>query len=306
MTRFEMARLKQPCPAIRFDRHSVVSHDLRIVPHDETKLVIGNSLIGKIAGSLRLVARGPVTVTLIARELGMPKSSASRLLKQLAASGILEPVGPRGGYRAGFAILAAAGAAVLEPSLVDRLDDLVRRLAERFGHTGYVSVLDGDIVKGVRVREGTNLLRVVTPVGHRYPAFATSTGRALLARLEDGEVRRRHPAVLVPPSAAAPQTLEELLDRLADVRRAGIAFAEGEANRGTGNLAVAVMARDGEVAAACISFPASICDGSERARIAEALINGATAIGALVSDPFWTSRRDPAHESERYFGGLSG
>ncbi len=267
--------------------------------------MIGNSLIGKIAGTMRLVARGPVTVTSIARELELPKSSASRLLKQLAASGILEPVGPRGGYRAGFTIFAAAGVAVIEPSLIDRLDDLVRRLVERFGHTGYVSILDGDIVKGVRVREGTNLLRIVTPVGHLYPAFATSTGRALLARLQDDDVRRRHPSAISPPSATAPQSLEDLLIRLGEVRRNGIAFAEGEASRGTGNLAVAIMSRDGEAAAACISFPASICDNAERDRIADALVNGAVSIGALVSDSYWTGRRSPGFESLHHCRGAS-
>jgi DNA-binding IclR family transcriptional regulator len=268
--------------------------------------VTGITVIGKVAGILRLVARGPVTVTSVARELAMPKSSASRLLKQLAASGILEPSAARTGYRAGFMIMAAAGAAVTEPSLVDRLDDLVRRLVERFGHTGYVSVLDGDIVRGVRVREGTNLLRVVTPVGHRYPAFATSTGRALLARLTDDEVRRRHPTALVPPSPASPKNLDDLLVRLNEPRRDGIAFAEGEANRGTGNLAVAVVGENGDAAAACISFPASICDRSEREQMAEALLAGAHAIGALVSDFCWTKKPDTAPRPAVNLSGAKG
>jgi DNA-binding IclR family transcriptional regulator len=245
-------------------------------------------ILEKCAAVLRVAAAGPLTVSGVAASLGMPKSTVSRLLAAMARSGLLEPLPGQRGFSVGAVVIGAARAGTLRRGLVDRLDEMVAEIVNRFGHTGYVSILDGAEVIAVRVREGSNALRVVTPPGTRYPAFATSTGRALLARLDDAEVRRLHPEPLLPPCGAAPRAIGELMKRLSRVRRMGIAHAEGEANRGAGNLAVAVVdAARSQSAAACISFPSAVCDAAERAAIAEALIAGARQVGSAVGDPAW-------------------
>jgi DNA-binding IclR family transcriptional regulator len=254
-------------------------------------------ILEKSAAVLGVAASGPVTVSGIAAALGMPKSTASRLLAAMAKAGFLEPLAGQRGFCVGPIVIGAARFGAQRSGLIERLDAMVGEIVGRFGHTGYVSMLEGADVVAVRVREGTNALRVVTPPGTRYPAFATSTGRALLARLADDEVRTLHPEPLLPPCGAAPAGIGELLKRLARVRRMGIAYAEGEANRGAGNLAVAVAdSPAGQAAAACISFPSAVCDAAERAAIAEALIAGARRVGKSFGDRAWVQLPEAAEK----------
>jgi DNA-binding IclR family transcriptional regulator len=127
---------------------------------------------------------------------------------------------------------------------------------------------------------------VVSSVGRRLPAFASATGRSLLARLSDEEVAALYEGGLPPaPSVTSPQGLPELFERLAQIRRTGIALSHDEANRGVAAVAVAVG--DGALrdeVSLCIVFPAATCDPAERDQIAQELLAGAAEIAGIVND----------------------
>ncbi|NKC23217.1 hypothetical protein HED50_20355 [Ochrobactrum oryzae] len=124
-----------------------------------------------------------------------------------------------------------------------------------------------------------------TTIGDRIPAFASSTGRVLLARLSDLEVQELYKDGFVPPSATSPQNIPDLLARLADTRRQGYAESIDEAVRGVRAISVAVGdPRTGDEAALCISFPDAIVSSEERQVIIRHLRDGAEQIAALVKD----------------------
>ena len=115
-------------------------------------------------------------------------------------------------------------------------DEQLARIVKATGHTGYVAMLDGGDVLGLRMRPGSKPLRVVTSPGDRLPAFCSSTGRALLARLDDATVRALYSVGLQPPSPNAPQTVDDLPGLLAGEKverqaQERIAFLAGEADR---------------------------------------------------------------------------
>src|ERR1700749_5331113 len=82
---------------------------------------------------LELLAKhGRAGITEIAGELGVHKSTASRLVSVLESRGLVEQLGERGKYALGFGIarLAAAGTRRLDlPTMTPPVcEDLVRRL----------------------------------------------------------------------------------------------------------------------------------------------------------------------------------
>lgn len=232
--------------------------------------------------------RHDVTVTDLVTLLGMPKSNASRLLRAMREAGLLETVGETKRYRPSALLHQAGQVFRYSASLVDRADAVVARVAGAVGHTGYISVRQGADIVGVTAHPGRNALRVVTGIGERIAAFASSTGRALLARLPDDEVRRLYPNGFAPPSATAPQTLDELLRRLAIVRAEGYAESDDEAVRGVGAISVAVGDPvTGDAVALCVSFPAAMATAAERAAIIQSLREGAAAIAAVTKDPLF-------------------
>lgn len=226
-----------------------------------------------------------LTVSDVAARLGLPKSSASRLLRAMREAGLLEVVGGTRRHRPGLLLLDVARAWRRSSSLVDRADAVVARIAAATGHTGYVSMRAGTEVTAITDHPGTNALRVASTIGRRLPAFASATGRALLARLEDAEVVALHRAGLEPPTAQAPQSVAELLRRLEAVRGRGYDTSSDEVNPGVAALAVAVAdPESGEDAALCIAFPSTITGEAERQAILRALLEGAAEIAAITGD----------------------
>ena len=227
-------------------------------------------------------------MTDVSRLLGMPKSSASRLLKAMREAGLVANVGSTPRYRVGHLLFEVARLHRVNSTLVGLTDQYLGAICRETGHTGYVSILDGPDVLVIRHHPGTQALRVVTPLGSRAPAFATSTGRALLARLGGEEVGALYEKPLVPPSPNAPQTLAELLSALEEVRRRGWCEAVDEAIPGVGSIAVSVAdAENAETLSFCLSYSASQVPAAQRRRMIAMLTAAARDIGAKLDDLFW-------------------
>lgn len=238
---------------------------------------------------------GELTFTDVVRATGLPKSNASRLLRAMRDVDLLETTTDQRLYRPGPVVHAASRAKRRASPLIARADAVVARICAECGHTGYVSRREGREVMAVTDHPGTHALRVVSSIGRRLPAFASATGRSLLARLDDAEVRALHPEPFAAPSDHAPQSARELLARLRRVRRDGFATSHDEATRGVDAVAVAVGDPSrGEEASLCVVFPAAMVDAAERLRIARALHAGAQEIAALTGDdklPPWRGAR---------------
>lgn len=226
-----------------------------------------------------------LTVTDVATRLDMPKANASRLMKAMREAGLLETIGETKRHRPGRMLLDISAAFRGSSPLILMASEAVARVSAACGHTGYVSVLSGREVTAVTDTPGSNTLRVVSNLGRRLPAHAASTGRALLARMTDAEVRRLYPTGLPPGPTNAPQTLDDLLDRLGTIRAEGVATSQSEATTGVDAVSVAVGdPATGESVALCIVFPGAVVGADERAAIRAGLIKGAAEIAARTGD----------------------
>ncbi len=185
--------------------------------------------VDNVARVLRLFTpdRSVLSVTEVA-QLDLPKSSSSRLLKAMAETGLLAATGQGAGYSVGNLIFETSRRHRAHSTLSVIADEALAQIVKATGHTGYIAMLDRTEVLGLRMRPGSKPLRVVTSPGDRLPAFCSSTGRAMLARLEDEAVRAFYPAPWQPPSPNAPQTIDDLLTALATVREKGWSQATDE------------------------------------------------------------------------------
>lgn len=227
-----------------------------------------------------------LTVTDLVRRLGMPKSNASRLLRAMRDTGFLETVGDSKRYRPSLMLVDVGRVYRRSSSLLSRCYAAVQRVSQSCGHTGYVSRRVGAQIVPLLDYEGTMPLRVVSSVGGRLPAFASATGRALLARLADQDVAELYPDGLPhAPSANSPGDLEQLFARLDEVRSSGIATSFDEASRGVAAVSVAVGEEESsDEFALCIVLPAATSHAEERSAIARALHASAAEIATISRD----------------------
>jgi IclR family pca regulon transcriptional regulator len=124
-------------------------------------------------------------------------------------------------------------------------------LVHETGESSSLSVLDGqDIVYVARVPT-SRIMAVAINVGTRFPAYATSMGRVLLAGLDDEALERYLAEVdLAVLTAQTVRSTEELRDRLAEARRLGYALVDQELEAGLRSIAAPVRDRQGRVVAA--------------------------------------------------------
>jgi DNA-binding IclR family transcriptional regulator len=128
---------------------------------------------------------------------------------------------------------------------------------------------------------GHNPLQVGVPLGGRLAVDACATGRSMLAEMGDDDVRALLGGRVSRATPQSPATFDELLQRLALVRRQGWAESQDEAGKGVGALAVAVRdARTGERLSLCMTYPMAVLDPQERAQAIEILLQARAELSA--------------------------
>lgn len=185
----------------------------------------------------------------VARRTGLSRATARRVLHTLIAEEYAVTDGrefaltPRI-LELGFAYLSALGLpAVAQPHL--------ERLSAETGESTSLAVLDGgDVVYVARVAT-RRIMSVGITVGTRFPAYATSLGRVLLAGLDQAALAAYvADADLVARTPGALATEADLRAELVRVREQGWALVDQELERGLRSLAAPVLDGSGAVVAA--------------------------------------------------------
>lgn len=240
---------------------------------------------------LRLMARlqRDATVTDVVTELGWPKSSASRTLSKMAEYGFLERDPLTRAYRPGEVVMEASYYFRASRSASSLLEDELDALVAETGYTSYINVLDGAESLVVQMRAGSaGALQVYTPVGTRAPAYASSMGRAILARLPDREVMQ-----IVDPRfdvhyGHAPRSREDLLARLASVREKGWSMSEGEYVRNVAGISSAVVdPGNRQIYGIGIALPAQDLTEVLNLRFGQRVRAAAMKVGRRIGDAYW-------------------
>lgn len=160
------------------------------------------------------------------------------------------------------------------------------RLAAKVQDTCSLTVLDEfDVVYVDRVR-ASRLMTVNIDIGTRFPAYATSTGRVLLAALPEEMVEDYLSTLEAEPLTEMTTTSAAgLLEEITRARRSGFAIADQELDVGLRSVAAPVRANSGDVVAAVVvstqvtRTPLDIL----RSRVVPQLLQTATSIGAEFS-----------------------
>ena len=190
-----------------------------------------------------------LTLSEVAREAGLTRAAARRFLLTLIDLGYVRVEGRLFALRPrvlelGYAYLSSLSL----PELAQpHMEELVARIHESCS----VSVLDGNEVVYVARVPTHRIMRVAISVGTRFPAFATSMGRVLLAALPPEEAETHFPPEVVQQfttrTVTDPQKLHALLAR---VRVQGYCVVDQELEEGLRSVAVPVRDGEGKVIAA--------------------------------------------------------
>ena len=196
-----------------------------------------------------LNSREPMTLSDVARASDLTRASARRFVLTLEDLGYVQQSGRRFALtprvlELGFAYLSALG-------LPEVAQPHMERLVEQVRESSSVSVLDGESVVYVARVPTRRIMNVVINVGTRFPAYATSMGRVLLAGLPQEACAELLDRIELAPLAHDTITTRPQLEaELERVRLAGYAIVDQELESGLRSVAAPIRDRRDHVIAA--------------------------------------------------------
>ncbi|MFI6602480.1 IclR family transcriptional regulator [Nonomuraea sp. NPDC050536] len=227
-----------------------------------------------------LSRRGEAGVSEVAAEIDVHKSTAFRLLGALEARGLVEQAEERGKYRLGFGIIRLAGGVNTQLDVTQRGRPVCQRLAEEIGETVNIAVLRSSYVVNLDQVRGPSAVTAYNWVGQITPLHATSSGKVLLAHLDERQRERvlsdGQLESFTPRTVTAVAQLEQ---QLIVIKRNGYGYCLEELEEGLNAMAAPVRSYHGDVVAAVsVSGPAYRFTAERMHELAPVLMGGADEI----------------------------
>ena len=242
----------------------------KLVPAVERAVAILDRLSG---------AEQTLSLSLLARELGLPKSSVHGLCHTLCALRLLRPQG--NGYVLGAHVLHWSQAFLATTDVVKEFHRLLAHDHRVGDHTVTLSCLDGADVVYLACRNSAAPLGFNFRIGMRLPAIYAATGKAMLARLGEQALIAALPKPWPPTMTKnSVGTRARLLAELAQVRQRGYALDDGQIRDGMVCLGAAICdANEIPVAGIAVSMTSTEATSAVIARTGAAMV----AIGRELS-----------------------
>lgn len=217
-----------------------------------------------------------VTLTEIARELALPKTTAFRYLQTLAAAGFVRHDVRNDRYGVGPRVRMFAQTEISLAHLRKRATPYLEGLAQRFKATTNLAVSSGVDIVYVEVERGNRLLPMRARVGEHQPLHSTALGKAILAFLPPGEQAAVLDAPLAEMTVRTIQSTAALRRQLSEVFRKGYSLDREETENGISCIGVPILDRD--------DYPVAALSLSATDRLLSAMVAPAfEALGAAAA-----------------------
>jgi DNA-binding IclR family transcriptional regulator len=219
----------------------------------------------------------PAGVTAIGEALGIPKSSAHRLLGSLAKRGLVER-DARGRYRPGMGLVALGLGALGREPVVAAARPLLEAEAAAVGETVFLVGARAGRLIVLDKAEGSGFLRAAPQVGSEVPVHATAAGKLFLALAPERVETPARPERFTEHTAGRAALAEEVA--LAGAR----GFAENREEWIPGLAVVAAAVRSSGPLHACVALAATTAriDALGREPLARRLIETGRRIAARL------------------------
>ncbi|MFE4503204.1 IclR family transcriptional regulator [Rhodococcus sp. NPDC056743] len=231
---------------------------------------------------LLLGERRSIRLTDVSEYLSVASSTAHRLLAMLQYRGFVRQVEGSRAYEPGPALTTIAFAVLRQTDVRARVHPVLERLSTSLGETVHLARLDGNTVTFVDSVESARAVRVGSRMGMTMPAHCTSSGKALLAALDDRAVRELYPEEKLTGLTSHSITKRSaLLRQLTEIRKVGFATSDEESEDEVASVSVSLGEYGGARYTLNVSTPKSRMSDVTREEIAEALAKAVDEVAAF-------------------------
>lgn len=210
-------------------------------------------------------AQPELGLTALARAVGLNKATTYRLVTALESEGLIAKSAAGERYRLGPELIALGVRAMRSTDVRAASRPELEALAKLTGETATLEVLAGSDVLILDEVTGTHLVGATHWIGTRWHAYATSTGKVMLAHMPPAQLKKSLPARLTIAGKGA-RTRADFFQELDKIRLDGFATNVEELEAGFAAVGAPVFNHDGKVIAA-------ISIGGPRTRFSDKVIS---------------------------------
>jgi len=242
-------------------------------------------VVGKALSLLTQLGEFPdgAAASELARQVGLPLSTAHRLLGMLVREGYarFDPGNRR--YTLGLRVFQLAQRVAHANGFTAMVRKELEQLSLATQEAALLAVLDGDKLLYVNSIEGPQQVRVVGDPGRHGPLHCTSLGKVLIA-FAPAHVRE-HLTHTVPLEVCGPNAItdrERFVVEIAQVRAQGFALADEEHETGIRAVSVPVFGTRDGIAALSTAAPAYRMSVAELEAVVPTMNQAARSLAALM------------------------
>lgn len=214
---------------------------------------VGVQSLGRAFAILEQVARHREGIGLaeLSKLVGLHNSTTFHLAKTMVSLGYLRQEKDSKRYRVGRPLFALAASALDEIEMVNVATPILEELSRATEESAHFAVRMGDAVVVIARTSGPGAFQLTDRVGVVRPAHCTALGKIILASLRPDQLNRFLERADMKPSTDKSITdIAVLLREIAEIKRTGIAFDDGEFNPEVRCVAVPVSDFTGHVVGA--------------------------------------------------------
>jgi len=216
----------------------------------EDRQRVGVQSLGRAFAILEEVARHREGIGLadLSKLVGLHNSTTFHLAKTMVSLGYIRQEKDSKRYRVGRPLFALAASALDEIEMVNVATPVLEDLSRETGESSHFAVRMGDAVVVIARTSGPGAFQLTDRVGVVRPAHCTALGKVILASLRPDQLERFLERVELKPSTAKSVTeIPQLLREIAEIRRSGVAYDDGEFNLEVRCVAVPVKDFTGQI-----------------------------------------------------------
>jgi DNA-binding IclR family transcriptional regulator len=210
----------------------------------------GVQSLGRAFAIMEEVARNRDGIGLaeLSKRVGLHNSTTFHLVKTLVTLGYVRQLKDSKRYRIGRPLFALAASALDEVEMMSLATPILEDLSRESGEAGHFSVRMGDAVVVLARTSGPGAFQLTDRVGVMRPAHCTALGKIMLAALAPDQFERFAQRTEFKAYTAKSITSADALRReITEIRRAGMAFDDGEFDAEVRCVALPVRDFSGEV-----------------------------------------------------------
>jgi IclR family transcriptional regulator, KDG regulon repressor len=198
-----------------------------------------------------------LTMTQIADQVGMHKSTVHRLLATLEAKHFVQRDPVTQIYRPGNRLLQMAFLTLEKNDLREVAAPFMKQLNEKYRETITLSILDDTDMVYVAVDAGPQTVTIAAKPGQRLPAFCTASGKVVIAYSPESTVNGIFTKGFPEYTKYTIRSTETMLHIIDLVRERGFAYSEQEYEEGINAVAAPILDKNKHpLAAIALAGPA--------------------------------------------------